>query len=408
MKLVNLLCLTTLLLAGTTTSAAQYDVDYEVTVDPEEGLASVTLTLEGESLPSKLELHINEDRHLNFSSEQKLDTDGDKVVWRPREPRSTLQYDFVIDRRKNNTSYDSMITDEWAVLRSDKLIPPIAATAKRGLDSRAVMDFDLPDGWSSAAPYEKTDAGGNRFRITDPGRSFVRPKGWLILGAVSSRQDIIADTEVRIAAPRGQGVRLQDSLAFINWTLPELKKIFPEFPPYILIVSAGNPMWRGGLSAPNSLFMHSDRPLISGNRTSSLIHELVHIGTSIHGTDQSDWIVEGIAEYYAVEILRRTGGISEVRYQQTMEELADWAEQSDGLFTGRSSGATTARAVGLMHRVDLEIKERSKGKNSLDNVATALAKDGGTVTVKDFIELAEQYAGGELSALEGIRQRIED
>ena len=44
--------------------------------------------------------------------------------------------------------------------------------------------------------------------------------------------------------------------------------------PRLLIVSAGDPMWRGGLSGPSSMFLHSDRPLISENRTSTLLHEL--------------------------------------------------------------------------------------------------------------------------------------
>ncbi|MFV0279043.1 MAG: hypothetical protein ACK5HY_17940, partial [Parahaliea sp.] len=158
--------------------------------------------------------------------------------------------------------------------------------------------------------------------------------------------------------------------------------------------------------APNSLFMHGDRPLISGNRTSSLIHELVHVGTSIHGTRHSDWIVEGIAEYYAVEILRRSGGVSQERYQQAIARLSRWGEESDKLFTGDSSGATTARAAALMYAVDREIRNRTEDSASLDDVATALAKKGGRISVRDFVELADHYAGGELQALAQVRKKM--
>lgn len=384
-------------------AAGDYRIDYKVTI-PEGGeVATVTIELEGDRLPSKLALHLNGEHHRNLQSEQDLEREGDIATWRPTGSRARLSYEFSIDHQRDEDEYDAMITGDWAVLRSDELIPPMAVTASKDLESSATLDFDLPDGWSSAAPYESLDKGANRYRLTDPGRRFIRPKGWLILGRIASRQDMIAGVNVRLAAPRGQNVRLQDALAFISWTLPHLKAIFPDFPPRMLVVSADDPMWRGGLSAPNSLFMHADRPLISGNRTSSLIHEMVHIGTSIHGTRYSDWIVEGIAEYYAVEILHRSGGISERRFRETLEELAEWAEESEGLFTGRSSGATTARAVGVMAAIDREIRDKTGGEASLDAVATALAGDGGEVTVKRFIAIAEDVAGGELASLDEVK-----
>ncbi|GAB3278431.1 hypothetical protein [Parahaliea aestuarii] len=407
-RLPSLALLLALLLAAGTAAADTYQVNYAVRVDPAQGEAEVAISLEGKRLPSRLTLHIDPERHSDFRSEQKLEVDDDTVTWHPAGKQSRLSYRFAIENRKGKDSYDAMITDDWAVFRSDALIPPVAVKAAKGLESEAVLDFDLPDGWSSAAPYDNFDKAGNRFRITDPGRSFVRPKGWLILGHIASRQDIISDIDVRIAAPRGQGLRLQDTLAFIGWTLPHLRKIFPDFPPRMLIVTADDPMWRGGLSAPNSQFMHLDRPHISGNRTSSLVHEMVHIGTSIHGTDRSDWIVEGIAEFYAVEILHRSGAISEQRFLETLDELAAWGEESPGLFTGDSSGATTAKAVGVMYAVDQEIREKTSGEASLDDVATALAKDGGTVSVKDFIDTAEQVAGGSLEALQTIRQQLDE
>ncbi|MBA6412647.1 hypothetical protein H2508_05925 [Parahaliea sp. F7430] len=407
MKLIPFIWLT-IILVTQAAAAAPYDIDYQVSVDPQSGLAQVTVALTGKELPSRLTLHIDPQRHLNFASEQPFESDDDELVWRPQAPTSKLRYDFVIDNKKGRDSYDSMITADWAVLRSDKLIPPIAAKAKSGLKSRATLLFKMPDSWSSAAPYEALQEQDNHYRIHDPGRRFLRPKGWLILGEIASRQDIIAGTNVRVAAPRGQDIRLQDTLAFINWTLPAIKKLFPQIPSHLLIVSAPDPMWRGGLSAPNSLFMHGDRPLISGNRTSSLIHELVHVGTSIHGTQYSDWIVEGIAEYYAVQILRRTGGISNYRYEQALSALAKWGEESEELLTGSSSGATTARAVTLLHHLDLELKQKSDGKVGLDNIAKELADSGGTVTVKDFIAIAERWAGSELKALEPIKVRIED
>lgn len=377
--------------------ADQFDIEYDVTVDPDSGLAHVVMTLRGKELPSQLKLRLSDERYKNFSSEQPVEIKGNRAIWTPAGPKSSLSYDFVIDEKKSQGRYDSRVTSDWAILRSDKLIPPIAATLPKGLSSRASLIFDLPKGWSSAAPYETQDR--HHYVITDPGRRFVRPKGWLILGEISSRQDEFVGTDVRVAAPRGQNVRLQDSLAFLGWTLPVIKAVFPQFPPQLLIVSAGNPMWRGGLSGSKSLFMHADRPLISGNRTSSLIHEMVHVGTGIRGTRYSDWIVEGIAEYYAVEILRRTGAISERRFQGAIKDLEEWGKESGSLLTGDSSGATTARAAVLMHELNQEILEATEGEASLDDVARALAEQRGTVTVEGFVNLSEELAGGKLKTL---------
>lgn len=377
--------------------ADQFEIKYDVTVNPQTGLAHVVMTLRGDELPSQLKLLLDDGRYKNLNSELPVEYNGKRAVWKPQAPKSSLSYDFVIDEKKTQGRFDSRITEDWAILRSDKLIPPIAATLPKNLSSSASLVFDLPQGWSSAAPYDTKDR--NHYVVTDPGRRFVRPKGWLILGEISSRQDEFLNTDVRVAAPRGQNVRLQDSLAFLGWTIPAIKAVFPQFPERLLIVSAGDPMWRGGLSGSKSLFMHADRPLISGNRTSSLIHEMVHVGTGIRGTRYSDWIVEGIAEYYAVEILRRTGAISERRFQGAIQDLEEWGKESGSLLTGDSSGATTARAAVLMHRLDEEMRLATDGEAGIDEVARALAEQRGTITIEGFVGLAERLAGVKLKTL---------
>ena len=387
-----------LAVTATAASAKTFDLLYRAEIKPDIGRALVEIRLEGENLPNKLELHLDPERHLKLESEENLEVDGDQAIWHPDGESATLRYQFVIDEQKSSGRYDSRVTDDWTIMRSDKLIPPITATMDRGLRADTKVELVLPEGWSSALPYE--EIGDDRYRVKDPGRRFKRPKGWMIAGKIGSRQDIIAGVDATVAAPLGQNVRRQDTLAFLNWNLPELKKIFPRFPDYLLIVSADDPMWRGGLSGTRSLFMHADRPLISGNRTSSMIHELVHVATGIHGDKNSDWIVEGLAEFYSVNILYRTGGISELRYKETLDKLAKWGRKAPTLLTKRSSGPITARAVGVMYELDQEIREASDGKASIDNVARNLAKDRGKVTLAKFRRLAEEAAGRPVKALE--------
>ncbi|MBN8431675.1 hypothetical protein JF535_12515 [Microbulbifer salipaludis] len=374
-----------------------YEIDYRVQLDPADDFARVAIVLSGSTLPSQLTLHVNPARHLDITGEH-LALEGNRAVWQPKPGRAQITYRFKIDEKRSSGRYDSLMTERWAILRTDKLIPPISTRAPKSLRSRATLQVNTPENWNTLAPYAKDEHGV--FQLNDPGRRFVRPKGWMISGRIGSRQDVIDGTDTVVAAPLGKGVRRQDTLAFLGWTLPELKKVFPEFPEKLLIVMAGDPMWRGGLSGTRSLFMHADRPLISGNRTSSMLHELVHVGTGIRGDKESDWIVEGIAEYYSLKILRRTGGISERRFQGALEGLAKWGEESPNLLVRRSSGPVTARATVVLHQVDEQIQVLSNGKRSLDDVVTALAKERGEVTLKKFRALAEEAAGAPLPQLE--------
>lgn len=390
-----------LLLALILTSAASgstYDLEYRAGIEARTGIARVTIELRGETLPSRMVFHLDPDRHLDLRGDPELEFDGDRATWHPRAPLARLSYRFVINEKKTSGRYDSYITDDWSIMRSDELIPPIAVKAPRNLESRAWLDFELPEDWSMAAPYELD--GKHRYRLVDPGRGLIRPKGWLILGRIAARSDTIAGVETRVAAPRDQDIRLQDTLAFLNWTLPEVTAIFPDFPQQLLVVSAVEPMWLGGLSGTRSLFMHGSRPLVSGNRTSSLIHELVHVATGIHGDEESDWIVEGLAEFYSVNLLYRAGGISERRYRETLEELQEWGREANSLLVERSSGAITARAVGVLERLDRQIRTASDGEASLDDVARELAADRGRVTLERLTTLASQIAGVEISGLE--------
>ncbi len=128
-----------------------------------------------------------------------------------------------------------------------------------------------------------------------------------------------------MASPEGSGLRSNDVLAFTRWTLPSLVEVFPQFPARLLIVSGAPDMWRGGLSGAASIYLHADRPLISQNGTSSLLHEMVHVASGLHGTGGADWIVEGLAEYYSLELLRRSNTISEQRFDAALRRLRSGA-----------------------------------------------------------------------------------
>ncbi|MEX2962803.1 hypothetical protein [Microbulbifer sp. TYP-18] len=382
-------------------SSEGFELLYQVEISPETGMAEVAIQLQGKRLPKQLVVHFRGERYSDIESQDPIQVDGEKVRWTPRGNRARLSYRFAIDHQRSSGGYDSRITDDWTILRSDRLIPPISATMEPGLSARASLQLALPDEWTSALPYEKLD--DNVYRIKDPERRIKRPKGWMIAGRIGSRQDMIAGTNTKVSAPLGENIHRQDTLAFLNWNLPYIRQVFPDFPDHLLVVTAADPMWRGGLSGTRSLFMHSERPLISGNRTSSMIHELIHVATGIRGDRESDWIVEGLAEFYSLEILRRSGGISQLRYDEAMARLAEWGQQAPSLLVPSSSGAVTARAATLIYALDKEIRAVSHGAASIDDVARKLAETRGEVSLAGFRQLAEQVAGGPLKTLDRDR-----
>lgn len=379
-------------------SIAYYDATYRATFKSGAQHAEIELKLSGEKLPSKVVLRADPKRYGDFRSSAPLQITDKGVVWRPQGKHSTLHYRFNVNHQRSSGSYDSYITDSWALFRGDKLAPRTRVTAARNLRSRTTLELDLPEGWSAVTPY--SSSGELRFRIDDPQRRFDEPQGWMLVGKIGVRSERIEHVNAVIAAPEGDTARRQDALAFINWNLPKLLEVFPDFPKRVLIVSAGDPMWRGGLSGPGSIFLHSQRPLISENRTSPLLHELVHVALGIRGDQESDWIVEGLAEFYSIQTLRRSGGIGQKRYEQALENLHKWARRAPTLFAKSSTGATTARAVLVFQAVDAEIRGVTKNAASLDDVARKLAEKRGEVSLTELQEAAQQVAGKPLQSLQ--------
>ncbi|MBM0106403.1 hypothetical protein JM946_16850 [Steroidobacter sp. S1-65] len=376
---------------------AYYDAAYRAAFKPGIAHAQVQLDVSGEKLPSKLVLRIDPKRYRNFRSNEPLEVSADEVIWRPQGKRSSLSYEFIVNHQRSSGSYDSYMTSSWALFRGDKLAPRTRVTAARSLRSRTTLEFDLPKGWSAVTPYAAS--GEQRIRIDDPTRRFDQPEGWMLIGKLGVRSERIGHVNAVIAAPEGDNARRQDALAFMNWNLPKLLEVFPDFPKRVLIVSAGDPMWRGGLSGPASIFLHSDRPLISENRTSPLLHELVHVALGIRGDKESDWIVEGLAEFYSIQTLRRSGGIGQKRYEQAVENLQKWAQRAPTLFARSSTGATTARAVLVFQAVDAEIRKVTNNTASLDDVARKLAARRGEISLTELQEIGEQVAGKPLQSL---------
>ena len=131
------------------------------------------------------------------------------------------------------------VTDDWVIVRGDDLVPSARARISKGADSRARLRFDLPPGWSNVdTPYLRS-RDGDAFVIANPERRFDRPVGWIIAGDVGTRREDIEGMEISIAAPKGDDMRRNEMLAFVNILAPELKHALGKLPLKVLILGAG-------------------------------------------------------------------------------------------------------------------------------------------------------------------------
>lgn len=374
-----------------------YSVRYQLTPAPGTNSIEVSMTVRQERALL---------RELRFQAGPNISdivVDGnelesvDEVTWRPGASGGTLSWSVEIGNERNGNGYDAWFENDWGIFRAEDVIPRAATRTVRGAHSKTTLQIDLPDNWTMVTAYPLVD---NSFSIDKDYRNFDQPDGWIAIGRLGVRREQIAGARVTVAGPVGHSVGRMEILAVLNWTLPELSRALGDLPERLTIVSAGEPMWRGGLSGPNSLFLHADRPLISENSTSPLLHEVMHSILRISAAEGYDWLVEGIAEYYSLELLRRSGSISESRYEKALAFQKNWSASADSLCKSSSTGATTALAVMTMSALDAEIQNRSSGKASLDGVVLALRENPRQITLGDVLAITEDLIGSESVSLQ--------
>jgi hypothetical protein len=373
-----------------------YRIEYGIRPDPGNGTVEVTLQL-AQSRALLRELRFAADPRLgDLSGDGTLHADAGEVTWQPPASGGTLSWRVEVAHRRNGDGFDAWLGPDWGLFRAEDVIPRAATRTLKGAKSETWLNFTLPAGWSAVTEYFGNDG---RFRVNKAGRRFAEPAGWMVLGRLGVRRETIAGSRVAVAGPVGQSIRRMDILALLHWTMPELSRIVPELPHRLTVVSAGEPMWRGGLSAPQSLYIHADRPLLSENGTSTLLHELLHVSLGFAAENGYDWILEGLAEYYSLEILRRSGTISAARFERALADLADWSGTAKALCGPTSTGPTTALAVTLFANLHREMQERSDRAVGLDDVIERLWGVDGKVDLDTLRSAAEQAAGARLDAL---------
>jgi len=367
----------------------EYSLRYELRPDPETGGVEVGMRVrQGRSLL----------REISFPSASLRDVEGDgqvvvangRINWQVPAGGGTLRWRALLGNARASGGYDAWLGPDWGLFRAEDVIPRARSRALKGSRSRTTLAFDLPATWSAVTEYTSLD---NPIIIDRSGRRFDQPTGWIAVGKLGVRRETIAGVRVAIAGPEGQDIRRMDMLALLNWALPELVEILPDALTRLTVFSAGEPMWRGGLSAPASLFVHADRPLISENATSTLLHEVVHTALALRTRPGYDWIAEGLAEYYGLVLLRRGHAISEKRFRIALEDQVNWANSATSLCDHASTGPETALAVTLFAALDRDIRKNSEGAANLDDLLKAIVDKRRALDATDLATAYESLTG---------------
>jgi hypothetical protein len=382
-------------LSSSVWAAKKVDLDYHVRLLPQSDQAEVRLTLAQGSAVRSLDFDLGDgNRYSDFEADGNWQLTPGKPtrgIWRPAADKASLTYRVRISHSRKNGSFDTRMTPGWALMRGDDLVPAARLDQQDGIELVSRLEFELPSGWKSVETAWPR-IGKNKFRIDNVSRLFDRPTGWMLAGHLGSRRTRLGETEVTVASPKGQGMHRMDVLTLLTFVWPQVQAVFPRHPAKLLIVGANDPMWRGSLAARESIYLNTRMPLVSESGSSALVRELAQLFGRVNDTQRSDWISEGLAEYYAIELVRRAGGMSDERYENLHGKLVKDSQKVTTLRDAQASPAQVAKAVLLLQELDREIRLKTRNKRSLDDVMRGAMRLE-SLNTKEFVQLAESVIG---------------
>lgn len=374
----------------------EYLVGFHAAVSNGELIATIKLE-QATHVAKSFDFAAPEGRYMVLAHTGEVTHRKGRLKWSPDAHGGTLKYRYTVDEDRGS-GFDARLSEKGLLARLDDVFPRATVRTEKGARSKSTLSMESDQDWSFETPYGNLK---EPIQVPNQGRNFTRPMGWFLGGNLATRREVILDRQIAVSTLPGDGARQMDMLTFLQWTFPQVVEVMPNFPERLLIAVGGDGMWRGALSAPRSLYLQKDRPLVSANGTSTLLHELFHVGGLHSAAEGDDWIVEGLAEYYSLLTLKRSGGLSDVRFDTALSKLEDWAERDAGQLTSPSKGADTAYAVLIFHRLD---KELSAEGRQLDQVVQALIESEEQISLASLRDICDSLLGRRSLILEGLDQ----
>jgi predicted metalloprotease with PDZ domain len=380
---------------------ATFSVDYVVTIRADDPTrAHVRWLLSGIDEIESFRLAFRDDRTTKVGGSGTLTWNGRTLHWRPGGPYAHLDYTVTVARHRppDGPRFDSYAADDWMVTRALHLFPEINVTFRPGTTaarSRARLLFRVPRGWRVATPMRRLEA--DEFAVEEPGKRLDRPRGWFALGHIARHSRLIDGVPVTVAVAPGSALDARKLLRLYAHTMPALRAILGPPPPRLLVVSAPDPLWRGGLSGEDSFFANGRIPLRSPDKTSTYLHELFHVWQPFQPKPDGRWVAEGLAEYYSLALPHRVGRLSDRSFARGIALFARYGKWGSDLSRTRVPAALNNSAPFVMHALDREIRSASAGAHSLDDAVRELAGRRERLTTASFLGAVSRAAGSDLT-----------
>lgn len=219
--------------------------------------------------------------------------------------QDSVSASWVLDVRRPAFSacgceFNSYLSGQWGVVKAEALSVPFSyAYFLPAPTFHATVKFRLPPGWSAEAPWKLL--GPNHYEL--PGTGPPLPRGFFVLGPFTPE---LRDERASIGKEFAY-VRLAAELTGKASLFEYLKKATPYYQGVygdvtgdrVLVVSAGPPMFTGGLGSTDSLFVHQN------SSQETIAHEYAHVWQRFQTVDDPQvaggtalWVNEGDADLH--------------------------------------------------------------------------------------------------------------
>lgn len=377
-----------------------FRVDWIVRIAPDDPAhAHVRWLFAGIDEIERFRVTFRDARARDVHASGRLERHGATVTWTPGAPYAHFEYTVAIDRHRpaSGPRFDSRAEPGWVATRARHLFPEIDVTFRPGVEharSQARLLFELPPGWRSVAAGRPL--GEHVFAVEEPTKRLDRPRGWFLLGDVTVTQRRLAGSDVVVAAAPGSQLDVPRLFRFWDATLPLLVPLFGPPPPRLLLVSAPDPMWRGGISGEDSFYVNGRIPIRSPDATSTYLHELVHVWQPFRPGPDGRWISEGLAEYTSLLVQYRASLLDDARFRDGLQRFAEEAVWGEDLTRTTAPRVLNDAAPLVLAALDLEIRRGSGGRHGLDDVVRALAASPAPLTTAALLRESNRASGLDL------------
>lgn len=401
-----LIYLTIWFCVGAARAQASFFVRYIVSVqEPGSDVLGVRWELAGADEVAAIQLRDPDHSLTNIAGTGRIEANDAGWLWTPEKPYAHISYKVAVNRfRGQQARYDSYAHPQWIITRGRVLFPlalvEYRSTTKPEPARQAILHFQVPSGWQATTPYPRAWT-EHTFHVVSTAR-FPLPRGWIALGRLNRDEREVAGIYFEFARAPGTALDAESLLAFLDATFPLLRRLLPnQRGPWlnrILIVSAPDPMWHGGISGLRSVFLHGDRPLRDVDRTSPILHELFHVLQPFRPAPDADWLVEGLAEFYSLELQRRAGILDHKAYNQALRSFRRYGLWGVDLRQQRDNAATNNSAPLVLYALDQELLRMTGGDRGLDHLIARLAQESRPVNSARVVTLARKVAAKRMDA----------